>query len=61
MISVTKGSLTARAGVKYTLRGATRPGVRLRVNGTLAELDARGRFAIPVPFGAYADCRAHRP
>ena len=47
VISVTKGSLTVQRGVKYTLRGATEPGVRLRVNGTLAQLDARGRFAIP--------------
>jgi hypothetical protein len=47
VISVTKGSLTAERSVKYTLRGATEPGARLRVNGTLAQLDARGRFAIP--------------
>jgi hypothetical protein len=46
-IRVTKGSLTAGRGVSYTLRGATEPGARLRVKGTLAEIDARGRFAVP--------------
>ncbi len=48
-ISVSKGSLTAGRGVAYTLHGATEPGARLRVNGTLATVDARGRFAVPFP------------
>ena len=46
-ISVTKGSLGARRGEQYALRGAVEPGSRLRVNGTLARLDERGRFSVP--------------
>ena len=45
-ISVTKASLAAGRGVSYTLRGVTDAGARLRVNGSLAAVDARGRFAV---------------
>ena len=47
VISVTNGSLGARRGEQYTLRGAVEAGSRLRVNGTLAPLDERGRFSVP--------------
>ncbi len=47
VISVANGSLGARRGERYTLRGAVEPGSRLRVNGTLAPLDERGRFSVP--------------
>ena len=46
-IKVTSGSLGARRGEQYTLRGAVEPGSRLRVNGTLARLDEQGRFSVP--------------
>ncbi len=46
-IKVTTGSLGARRGEQYTLRGAVEPGSRLRVNGTLARLDEQGRFSVP--------------
>ena len=48
-ISVTKSSLDAGRGVEYRLRGATDPGATLRVNGTRANVDERGRFAVPFP------------
>ena len=46
-IRVAKGSLGALRGEQYTLRGTVEPGSRLRVNGTLARLDGRGRFSVP--------------
>jgi hypothetical protein len=46
-IRVAKGSLGAVRGEQYTMRGTVEPGSRLRVNGTLARLDGRGRFSVP--------------
>jgi hypothetical protein len=46
-IRITKGSLEARRGAAYELRGAVEPAVRLRVNGRLASVDGQGRFEVP--------------
>ena len=46
-IRITKGSLEARRGAGYKLRGAVEPAVRLRVNGRLASVDEQGRFEVP--------------
>ncbi len=46
-IRITKGSLQARRGAGYTLRGAVEPAARVRVNGKPASVDEQGRFAVP--------------
>ena len=45
-IRITKGSLEARRGAGYTLRGALEPSARVRVNGKLAPVDEQGRFEV---------------
>ena len=45
-IRITKGSLEARRGAGYTLRGAVEPAARVRVNGKLAAVDEQGRFEV---------------
>ncbi len=45
-IRVTKGSLEARRGAGYTLRGAVEPEARVRVNGRPVSLEENGRFTV---------------
>jgi hypothetical protein len=46
-IRITLGSLEARRGAGYTLRGAVEPAARVRVNGKPAPVDEQGRFEVP--------------
>ena len=45
-IRITKGSLEARRGAGYMLRGAVEPAARVRVNGKVAPVDEQGRFEV---------------
>jgi hypothetical protein len=45
-VRITKGSLEARRGGTYALRGAVEPAASVRVNGRLAPVDDEGRFAL---------------
>jgi hypothetical protein len=46
VIRVTEGSLEARRGAAYTLRGGVEPTARVRVNGQPAQVDGQGGFAV---------------